>query len=146
MTAHAVDSTAGRRGGAAEIDAGVAGTIAAGRGPEEKLGERHGTAGDVAAEEVGVPFGESFGIADAAGENAVAEAWGKTLDLGFDDCGAVDDRAGGNVAVGPGGVLAFRSARRIEEAGLNDQDKGAVVEAAVEGVVLGLGDLGKGAA
>ena len=66
------------------------------------------------------------------------EAGSEASDLRFDDGGAVDDGAGGNVAVGPGGVLAFGCARGIEEAGLDYEDEGAVVEAAVEGVVLGL--------
>src|ERR1700679_2577149 len=106
VAAHAVDSAAGGRGGAAQIDAGVAGAIAAGGGAEEELGERHGAAGDVAAEEVGVPGGEGFGVAGAAGEDAVAEAGGEACDLGFDGGGAVYDGAVGDVAIGPGGVFS----------------------------------------
>ena len=67
----------------------------------------------------------------------------KRVDLGFDDVGAVDDGAGGDVAVGPGGVFAFGGAGGVEEAGLDEEDEGAVVEAAVEGVVLGVGDFGE---
>ncbi len=50
------------------------------------------------------------------------------------------------MAVGPGGVFSLWSAGGVEEAGLDYEDEGTVVEAAVEGVVFGLGDLGERAA
>ncbi len=74
MAAHTVNSSTRRSGGAAEIDAGVAGAIAVGCGAEEKLGEGHGAAGDVAADEVRVPGGEVLRVAGAAGEDGVLEA------------------------------------------------------------------------
>ena len=90
---------------------------------------------------LGFQAARSLGVAGAAGEDDVAEAGGEALDLGFDDVGAVDGGAVGDVAVGPGGVLAFGGAGGVEEAGLDEEDEGTVVEAAVEGVVLGVGDL-----
>src|ERR1700679_180431 len=140
MSAHAVDAAAWRRRRTAQIDAWVAGSIAADGGAEEELGEGHVAAGDVAAEEVGVPGGEGFGVAGAAGEDAVAEAGGEAGDLGLDDGGAVYDGAVGDVAVGPGGVFSCGRACGVEEAGLDEEHVGAVVVAAVEGVVLGAGD------
>src|ERR1700679_4098687 len=139
MSAHAVDAAAWRRRRTAQIDAWVAGSIAADGGAEEELGEGHGAAGDVAAEEVGVPRGEGFGVAGAAGEDAVAEAGCEAGDLGLDGGGAIYDGAGGDVAVGPCGVLSLRGTRRVEEAWLDQQDVGAVLVAAPSLRAAGVG-------
>ncbi len=89
---------------------------------------------------LGFHSARGFGVAGAAGEDGVAEARSETFYLRFDDYGAVDDGAGGDVAVSPGGVLSFGCAGGVEEAGLDEKNVGAVVEAAVEGVVLGVRD------
>ena len=74
-------------------------------------------------------------------EDSAAESGREPFDLGFDRVGHVNRRAVGDVTVGPGGVMARRSTRRVEEAGLREEHERAFrVLAAADGR-LGSGDL-----
>lgn len=83
-SAHAVDAAAGRGGGGTEVDVRRGGAVLAAGGAEEDLAQVHSAADDVTADEVGVHGFERGGRGDVAGEDAVAEAGGEALDLGFD--------------------------------------------------------------
>ena len=58
------------------------------------------------------------------------KAGAKRVNLVFDGLGVVESGAIGDVAVGPGGVFAFRRSGGVEEAGLDEDDEGFVVEVA----------------
>jgi len=123
-SAHAVDAAAGRSGRGAEVDAGRGGAVLVVGGAEEELAEVDGPTADVATDEVGVHGFEGGWGGDVAGEDAVAEAGGETLDLGLDAREHVFARAVGDVAVGPGDVLAGRGAGGIEEGRLGERTNG----------------------
>src|SRR5829696_5317457 len=91
--------------------------------PGQKLTEVHVPAAYVAADEVGVlPF-EIRRPGDALRKNTVPETGGEAFYLRLDPLGHIEGRAVWDVAVGPDGVLALRSARLIEEALLGEQDE-----------------------
>src|SRR5260370_29587986 len=56
---------------------------------KEKLTEIHGPSGDIAADQVRIPTLERNRRRDRSGENAIAEAWSKTLNLTFDSFEAI---------------------------------------------------------
>src|SRR5579859_2262738 len=120
VAAHSVDSAAWRGGGGAEVDAWIRCGVTTPSGAEEELGYVHGTTGDVAADEVGIHCFQGGRGENVTGEDAIAEAGGETLDLGFEWLKHTDGRAIGDVTIGPGGVLPFRGAGGIEEAGLRE--------------------------
>ena len=146
VAAHAVDTTAGRRGGRAKVEVGSGGAVLTGRGAEDKLSGRDGAAADVAADEVGVGSLEAGGRGDVASENGAGETGSEALDLGFEAREHVFGAAVRHVAVGPGDVLAGGRAGGIEEGGLGEQDEGTRGGAAGGHGGLGGGDLLEGAA
>jgi hypothetical protein len=104
--AEAVDAGAGWCGGGADKDGRVGSGVEADRRAEEGLQEGHGSAGDVAADVVGVAMLNVGCVELAASEDAVTEAGGETLDLPLDRVGHIDGRASGDVAISPAGVEA----------------------------------------
>src|ERR1700732_4247596 len=112
----------------------------------EELGEVHGAAGDVAADQVRVHIFEGARRKNAAGENAIAEAGGEPLDLRFEGLQHIDIGAVGHVAIRPDNVLPCWGAGGIEEAGLREEDKRLLGVAAVTHVVFGWGDFLEAAA
>ena len=87
VAAHAMDATARRRRGAAQIQARVAGAVEVCGGAGKQLRNGHLAAGDVAAHIVGVPGLELRGVAGVAGEDAVVETGGEPGYLIFDNVG-----------------------------------------------------------
>jgi hypothetical protein len=81
------------------------------------------------------------GGAHGAGQHEVAEAGREPLDLRLDPAGHVDLGAGWHVTVSPQRLLAGRGAGRIGDAGLDDEDVGAVRVRARRHFGLGRGDL-----
>src|ERR1700736_1003750 len=146
VAAHAVDSGAGRRGRRAQVQALGGGGVVAPRGAEEELVQVEDAAGNVAADKVSVHRLESGGGKDAACEDTIAKAGCEAFDLRFDGVEHVDLGAVGDVAIGPGGVLAYRGAGWIEKAGLREQDEGTIGVAAVPHDGFGSGDFFGGAA
>ena len=144
-SAHAVDAAAGWGGGRAEVEVGCGGAVLAAGGAEEELAQVDRSAADVAADEVGVHGFQRGGRGDVAGEDASAEAGGEAFDLGFEaverGCGIGIWSTVGDVAVGPGDVLALGSAAGVEESGLGNEDEGAFGVAAGGHGGFGGGDL-----
>ena len=143
IAAHPVDAGAGRGGGGAEKEPGVGGGVGIrpGHGPREHLAQVLHAADDVAADVVGVVVREIGGRGRVHGEDRVAEARGKALDLVEDGAGHVDRGAVGDVAVGPERVLVFRGARWIEKAGLGHEHERFLAVPAFPGIALARGDL-----
>ena len=103
-------------------------------GAEKELAKIHEAAADVAAEEIGVHTFEIGGRKKAAGQDAVAEAGGETLDLILDGGEHVDFGSIRDVTVGPGDVFAGGCARGSEESWLREEDEwGAGTMAAARG-------------
>lgn len=75
------------------------------------------------------------------GEDAVAKAGRKALDLRFNVFGHVDDRAVGDMAVSPGNMFAFRCAGFVEECRLGKQHKRTLRMVSVCDGAFGGGDL-----
>lgn len=109
-------------------------------GAEEELAEVECAAVDVAADEVFVHGLEGLGRGDVAGENAVAEAGGEALDLGFDAIGHVECGAVGEVAIGPEDVAVLRCAGGVAEGWLGDEDEGSFRVLTAEDGGFGIGD------
>ena len=105
--AHTVDGTSRRRRGRTQIKIGRTRGVSAQGWPEEDLAHGECAAGNVAADKIGVHSLKPRGRKCAAGKDAVTEAGGKALDLGFDATGHVDGRSIGDVAVGPQYMLAL---------------------------------------
>ena len=145
-SAHAMDSAAGWCGGAAEEDGRITGGVGAAGGAEDELARCHGSAGEIAAGEVGVPSFELRRGLGATGEYAVAEAGSKALDLGLDGLGSVERGAVGDVAVAPGGVAAGRGTGGVGDAGLDEKDERGFRVSVREGSLLGGGNLIESAA
>src|SRR5262245_1266812 len=138
--AEVVDAGARGSGGGAEIDRRIGSSVEADRGAEKGLKEGHGAAGDVAADVVGVVMLDGGGVQLAAGEDAIAEAGGETLNLVLDRVSHIDGRGGGHMAIGPAGVFSVRRAGRIEQTLLGEEDIRLVGMLAVEDLLLGGGD------
>src|SRR5581483_5718561 len=107
--AEPVHAGAGWGGGGADEDGGVRGAVRVRPpgGSREELADVGPAAGDVAAYVVRVVALEIGGAARRDGEDAVAEAWCKALDLGQDAIGHVHGRTVRHVAVRPHGVSSF---------------------------------------
>jgi hypothetical protein len=100
----------------------------------------------VASDQVWVVALERGRIEHAAREDAIAKTWGEAFHLLLDslahvDCGSVRD-----VAVGPGGVVAFGSAGGIEQAGLDQDDERALDDFSAPGRAFAERDFFHGAA
>jgi hypothetical protein len=126
IAAHAVDATTGGGGGRAQEEAGGAGGI--GDRPEHRPGQNlpeilH-AADDIAADAVRVVALISGGSTRMARQDQLAEPRREALHLRFDGGRHIDGRPVRDVAVGPAGLLAGRSAAGIEQALLGQQDEG----------------------
>src|SRR5262249_6547984 len=99
-----------RRGRRADVDTlrGCLVGVEAGDRPRVKLEEILHAAVDVAADVVGIIRLHRRRPKRTAGQDAVAEAWGKALDLSLDRRGHIYIRAVRHMAVSPGGMLAGR--------------------------------------
>ena len=126
-TAHAVYPTAGRRRSATEEDTGERGTVQAACGAEEELPQIECAAVEIAANQIGIMSFHAGGAEHMAAQNTLAEAGGEAFHLGFDGVRHVQGRAVGNMAIGPGGVLAGGRAGGVEESVLREEDKGRPV-------------------
>ena len=148
VAAHSVDAGAGRSGGRTEEQARVRRGV--GVPAESRTGERlweiHDAARDVSADVIWIVGFPVNGRGGAAGEDALAEAGGETFHLNLDAIGHRLGRAGGHVAIAPGGVLSRRCPRRVEKAGLRQQDEGVLDTGATPRRRLGCRDLLKGSA
>ena len=113
-------------------------------GPCEELAQVLDPAVDVAADVIGVVLLERRWCHDVAGQDAVAKAGSKTLDLGLDAGCHVVRRPMGHVAVGPGGVSTGRSARWIEQTLLGDDHIRRFSVRPRARRLLGSGDFGEG--
>ena len=76
-----------------------------------------------------------------AGQDAIAEAGCKTLELLLDAVRHVDVRASRHVAIGPEGLLSGRCTGGIKEARLADEEERAIGVTTPADLPLGLGDL-----
>src|SRR5581483_10265683 len=103
-------------------------------------------AADVTADIVGVVLLEPGRTRHMASQHAILEAWCEALDLALDPVQHVHSRSIGNMAVGPGGMLALRCAPAVEQAGLGEQYKGPFRVPSPRHVRLGGGDLVQGTA
>ena len=137
IATEAVDGASGGSGGGTQVETGQGRSVLAKSGAGDELGDGVSARIDIAANEIGVPLLHVTGGVDCASEDAAAEAGSETLDLIFHlgDGGA--GPAIGDVAVGPGGVLSGRSASRVEERGLDEQDKGLVGRITFPGAFFG---------
>ncbi len=95
------------------------------------MGEIVLSAGHVAADHGWVVLFQLRRAAGVACEDAVAKARGETFDLLLDAIGHVGGAAGGNVAVGPTGVLAGGSAGGVDQGLLCDEHERAFGRLAV---------------
>src|SRR3954470_21769808 len=123
-TAHSMYSAAGRRGSTAEEDTGKGGAVEAARRAEEELAQVDCSAVEIAANQIRIMNFQGGGAGDMAAQNALPEAGGEALHLSFNSIRHIQRRSVGNVAVGPGRVLAGRSAGRVEQSVLREQDEG----------------------
>src|SRR6266545_3093864 len=142
--AEPVHAAAGRRRRGAEVDA--AQRRAPGertqRRPRDQLPQRVRTADDVAADVVPVVRLEVVRRHDVAREDEAAKSRCVPLDLRLDRIGRVARPALRHVTVRPGGVLARRRARIVEQALLREDHKRLLARpAAVPRFALGTRDL-----
>src|SRR4029079_17963432 len=112
---------------------------------EYQLSKILGTGHNVAADEVGVVFGELCRGADSLADDAVAESWGKSLDLGDDGRGGIAGVSVGHVRVGPYGVDVADRALRVGQILLSDKDERPLRHPTGVHVPLGGGQFGVGA-
>jgi hypothetical protein len=115
-----VDAAAGRRGGAAQDQAGDRRGVGAQGRPQDEAHEVVGPAADVAADEVPVVSLEIARVVHGAGQDQPAEAGCVPLDLllvaiGHGVALARPADAVRDQAVGPQGVVAGRRPRRIRQ-------------------------------
>src|SRR5262249_19503544 len=118
VTTHALNTGPGRRRRRAEVDRLKRRCVGAGRRTEKELAQTWGAAGNVAADQVRVMALKFSRPHHRASENAVAEAWGKSLYLVLYSDGHVSGISVGYVAITPPRVLSGRNSRSIKKAGL----------------------------
>ena len=148
LTAAAVHARDRRSRRGAEVDAADRRPVGVppGHRAQDRLPQGLPADADVAAHVVRVVRLLVGGGADRAGQDEVAEARGEPLDLRLYPAGHVDRGSGRHVAVGPQGLPAGRSARRIGDAGL-DHEHVRVLRVLARGYFgLGGGDLLEGPA
>src|SRR4029077_16593553 len=91
------------------------------RGTEEDLSNVHQATQEIAANQIWVPPLKRCGRGNGTGQNAIAKIGCETRDLAFDQFGIVFRASVRHVAVSPGGMLACRSSRRVEERRLTEK-------------------------
>src|SRR5262245_18214428 len=90
-------------------------------GASQDLHEVLNTAGDVAADVVGIVFLEVGSGHGMPRQNTIPKSGRESFDLRFDTIGHIDFRIGGNVTVRPSRVLTLRSATVVEQTRLRQQ-------------------------
>src|SRR5690606_18593802 len=107
VSAHAVNSAAGGRGGGTEINVAQGGPVRTGAHDRtgEELIEAGGSAVDVAADVVRIVSFHLRGVHGVAGENRVAETGSESFDLPFDNRSPVDAAAVRDMTISPSCVF-----------------------------------------
>ena len=114
-----------------------------GCGTGEKLPQIHHATRDVATDVVLIPPLKIGRSGHVPGENQMAKPRCKSLHLCLNRLSHVHRRTVGDLTVGPAGLFARRSARRIKQALLGDQQKRPLGTAAVPRRTFGSGDFGQ---
>src|SRR5262249_28155138 len=118
VTTHAVNTRPGGRGRPAQVEPPKRRRLGAGRRKYKESAQTWCAAGNVAADQVRVMSLKFSRPHHRASENAVAEAWGKSLYLVLYSDGHVSGISVGYVAITPPRVLSGRNSRSIKKAGL----------------------------
>jgi len=121
IAGHSVNPSPRRSGCSTEIKISSRCAIEGMRGTEEDLSNVHRATQEIAANQIWVPPLKRCGRGNGTGQNAIAKIRCETCDLAFDQFGIVFRASVRHVAVSPGGMLACRSSRRVEERRLTEK-------------------------
>ena len=139
--AHPVDSAPGRCRRRTEEEIRCTGLVGQSGWSEEELAHRHGSAADIATKQVRIHPLEDCRRRYMAGQNTIAKAWRKTLNLRLNARSHVHGGSIRDVAIGPERVLTQRSARWIKKRWLRRQHKGPLGMMSLHYRTLRIGDL-----
>jgi hypothetical protein len=121
IAGHSVNASSRRSGCSTEIEIRPRCAIERVRGTEEDLPDVHRAPQEIAANQIWIPPLKRCRRGNGPGQNAVAKLRCETRDLAFDQFGIVFRASVRHVAVSPGGMLACRSSRRVEERRLTEK-------------------------
>ena len=140
--AHAVNTTAGRRGRRADVNGFIGRGIGVGApdGTPKELEKILNTPIDVPADIVGVARLNLSRRHDTAREDAIFETGGKAFDLIFDARGSINRRTVRHMTVRPEGMLAVRRTGVVKERGLDGEDERRIGNRALPCGAFGGGD------
>src|ERR1017187_3377444 len=113
----------GRR---AEIDIAGRGCILPPCRAKQELPQIHRSSADVSAYKISVHAFQRCRSEHPPRQNAIAESRRETLDLRLQAVQHVELRTVGHMAISPCGMFPLRSARRVEQTGLRQQNKWAL--------------------
>ena len=139
--AHPMDSAPGRCRRRTEEEIRCTGLVGQSGWAEKELAHRHGSAADVATEQVRIHPLEGCRRRYMTGQNTIAKARRKALNLRLNARSHIHRGTVGDVAIGPECVLPLRSARWIKKRWLRRQHKGPLRMLSLHYCTLRIGNL-----